>query len=176
MKHLLLAAIVSLPTLADTSNQVTSSKAAYSNTVTSVNPMSFGGGDVLPSLSTVGYQSATCANNQLIFDAVRSSSDITGSVANGIGNKGDAIRATVIIPFGDDGSCTARQKAIMRDANIMASHNEAVNTHNFCLDAGARFKQEGYILDEEYYFAYPDMIKCKKLFEMKGVSLIVYKD
>tara|TARA_R110000850_G_scaffold269167_3_gene401052 strand:+ start:11940 stop:12467 length:528 start_codon:yes stop_codon:yes gene_type:complete len=175
MKHLLLVAFISLPAFAGTATQVSNSQAAYSNSVTSVNPMSFGGGDVLPSLSTVGYQSATCANNQLILDTVYTKADITGS-NNGIGNKGNAIRATIIMPFGDDGSCTARQKAIKRDADLMARHNQAANTHSFCLDAGNRLKAEGFILDDEYYFSYPEMNKCKKLFEMKGISLIVYKD
>ena len=137
-----------------------------SNAPTFVTPMTMGGGDVLPMNNTVTANSATCASNQLIFEAVNTHAGLRGSGAPKIGNYGYAVGAKVVIPFGDDGSCLNRMKAINRDAALM----NARNTHRFCNDVGAEYKKAGQFLKDEFYDAYPEMRVCRTIFVMAGVS------
>lgn len=169
MKYLILL-LFPLSAMADPANQTTSTEASYSNTIQSINPMSFGGGDVLPSMSTVGYKNATCANNQFILDAVNTDSSLTGARSNGVGNQGMAIRATVIVPFGDNGRCREMQDIIARDARLIAQHNQGLSTHKFCWLAADDLKARNQYADDEYYDEYEAMRKCRKVFTMSGVS------
>ena len=147
-------------------NTSTRNTVENTNAPTFVTPMTMGGGDVLPMNNTVTTTAATCASNQLIFEAVNTHAGLRGSGAPKIGNYGYAVGAKVIIPFGDDGSCLNRMKAINRDAKLMGARN----THRFCNDSAAEYKKKGMFLKDDFFEAYPDMVECRKIFVYAGVS------
>ena len=137
-----------------------------SNAPTFVTPMTMGGGDVLPMNNTVTANSATCASNQLIFEAVNTHAGLRGSGAPKIGNYGYAFGAKVVIPWGDDGNCKGHAKAIARDAKLMGARN----TNKFCNDAAAEYKKRGQFLKDDFWEAYPNMNGCRMIFVYAGVT------
>ena len=170
MKYLLLCILFTPLAFADTNGTTTSTSTlnsvANTNAPTFVTPMTMGGGDVLPMNNTVTTTAATCASNQLVFEAVNTHAGLRGSGAPKIGNYGYAVGAKIVIPFGDKGSCLKRAKLINRSAEL----EHARNTHNLCLGSAQSFKNAEVFLDDDYYDAYPDMRVCRKIFVLTGIS------
>ena len=171
MKYLALAlSLVSVGAFADANgtatNTSTNNYVENTTAATFVQPLTMGGGDNIPFYNTLTNTSATCATNQLVFEAANTTSRLRGSGAPNIGNYGYAIGAKVIMPWGDDGKCEARMAIINRSAEL----EYARNTHNLCLGSAQSFKQAGVYLTGEYYDAYPEMRKCRVIFTLTGIS------
>ena len=176
MKYLILLyamLLMSFGVSADTgTNTSTNNYVENTNAPTFVAPLTMGGGDVLPSYTTVTTTSATCPSNQLILDAVNTTSRLRGSGAPRIGNYGYAFGARVVIPFGDGGNCIARGKAISRDAKLISAHNEAASTHNLCWKVADDLARRKVFADGNYYDEYPGLRKCRKILTMAKVSYL----
>ena len=136
------------------------------NAPTFVTPLTMGGGDVLPSYATVSTNSATCPSNQLIFEAVNTTSRLRGSGAPRIGNYGYAASAKVVVPFGDDGKCESRMAMINRSAEL----EYARNTHNLCMGEGASFKAAGVYLDDDFFADNESYRQCRDIFVLLDIA------
>lgn len=172
MKYLALClmSMISLGALADTNGTSTNTSTRNSienvNAPTFVAPLTMGGGDVLPSYATVTTTSATCPSNQLILDAVNTTSRLRGSGAPRIGNYGYAFGARVVIPFGDDGKCESRMGLINRSAEL----EYVRNTHNLCMGSGQSFKAAGVFLDDDFFYNNESYRQCRDIFVLLKVA------
>lgn len=153
---------------ADGTNTSTSTRNTVENVnaPTFVTPLSMGGGDVLPSYNTLTTTSATCASNQLIFDAVNTTTNLRGAGAPKIENHGYAVGARVVIPWGDDGRCEVRMELINRSAEL----EYARNTHNLCMGEGASFKAAGVFLDDDFFFNNESYRQCRDIFVLLKIA------
>jgi len=163
---------LSFGVLADTNGTATTTETVnYVDNTTSANfvqPLTMGGAVVTPFYNTATATSATCATNQLIFEAVNTTSALRGSGAPSIGNYGYAIGAKVIIPFGDGGKCEARAELVNKNSKI----DYARNKHNLCLGEAESFKRAkpDVYLNDNFFDDNEEYETCRGVFILLGMA------